>query len=75
MTSRNGFGLEAIKTKEQLFRILGEQGSRFVNVQTVEGIKCGIVSSVEREDGSGKRFNVRLFQRDCVRTYYVRFDS
>ena len=49
-----------IKTKADLFEVLGMAGTQNVSVNGVVGILWG----VEREDGSGNSFIVRLLGHD-----------
>ena len=43
-------------TKFQLFRLLSQSGGHLTTVNGVTGILC----CVEREDGSGRSFNVKM---------------
>lgn len=47
-------------SKWELFSLLSKCGTANV---TINGV-AGILSSVEREDASGSKFNVRLWQSD-----------
>lgn len=59
-------------SREMLFLLLTAKGPV---VATVAGVK-GIVLSVEREDGSGRAFNVTLRTADgMLRTVFVRTDD
>lgn len=55
-------------TKFQLFALLAHDGPRMV---TVGGV-TGLLSSLEREDGSGRCFNVTIYTTDGMRTVFVR---
>ena len=56
---------------DTLFRTLRDPHARII-VQENSVEKMGILSSVEREDGSGNSFNVSVYLDGELRTFYVR---
>lgn len=50
------FPPELVWTKHQLFSLLGSKNTPVV---TINGV-TGVLNSIQREDGSGSSFNVRL---------------
>jgi hypothetical protein len=56
---------------DTLFRTMRESNARIiVHEKSVE--RVGILQSIEREDGSGKSFNVTVYLDGESRTFYVR---
>ena len=47
-------------TKFQLFAALAVQGEARITLIKGNAVICGILLSVEREDGSGSSFNVQI---------------
>jgi hypothetical protein len=57
-----------IRTRAELFAALAERGCQTVRVAGV----VGILDSVQREDGSGRSFNVTLATATGKQTVYLR---
>lgn len=64
-----------VHNAQTLFRMMGENGPAYIALPTGER---GILQSVEREDGSGRSFNVTITlsnmgYRNNTVTKYIRF--
>jgi hypothetical protein len=57
----------------ELFATLGLPCGTYSHIRDADGkLHYGIIQAIEREDGSGRSFNVRLHDGTFIRTIYVR---
>lgn len=60
-------------SKWRLFSLLAHQGSEESRILSTQGPVSGIVLGIDREDGSGRCFNVRLrLPGGVIQTVFVR---
>lgn len=56
---------------DDLFRAMRQQPARII-VSENSTEKVGLLQAIEREDGSGRSFNVKVLVDDEYRVFYVR---